>query len=62
MAAADNNDSILLEAGSDPSYLKLQGDTAPLELLAEVCRVCTTTNYIWNPVPQVCNERGICRS
>lgn len=31
-----NEDEILLEAGSDPSLLRLQGQTAPIELLAEV--------------------------
>ena len=40
MAAADTTESILLEAGSDPAFMKLQGDTAPLELLAEVCKFC----------------------
>jgi hypothetical protein len=32
----ENDIQILLDAGADPSLLKLQGQEAPIELLAEV--------------------------
>ena len=50
-----NEELILLEAGSDPSLLKIQGENAPLELLAEV-KIQTKLIFIYLKVFEMCDE------
>jgi hypothetical protein len=41
----ENDIQILLDAGADPSLLKLQGQEAPIELLAEFLKCLMSDEY-----------------